>query len=54
MQGWQYGTVRSEFACYVPRTLNRTVPAYRTLVQFLKHTVPELLQKKRIVPAYRT
>ena len=51
-QGWQYGTVRSEFAYYVPRTLNRTVPAYRTSVQFLKRTVP--FQKRRTVPAYRT
>ena len=42
-QGWHYGTVRSEFAYYVPRTLNRTVltsrtrtitkKAYRTSVQ---------------------
>ena len=24
-QGWQYGTVRLEFAYYVSRTLNRTV-----------------------------
>ena len=39
-QGWHYGTVRSEFAYYVPRTLNHTVPAYRTSVQFLKRTVP--------------
>ena len=29
-------TVRAEFAYYVSRTFNRTVPAYRTLVQFLK------------------
>ena len=57
-QGWQYGTVRSEFAYYVPRTLNRTVPAYRTSVQFLKRTVPTHLpvpfQKRRTLPAYRT
>ena len=58
-QGWQYGTVRSEFAYYVPRTLNRTVPAYRTSVQLLKRTVPRRqppvpLQKRRTVPAYRT
>ena len=39
-QGWQYCTVRSEFAYCVPRILNCTVPAYRTLVQFLKRTVP--------------
>ena len=32
--------VRSEFAYYVPRTLNRTVPAYRTSFPFLKRTVP--------------
>ena len=45
-QGWQYGTVR---IC-VQRTLSRTVPAYRTSVQFLKRTVPVPLQKKRTVP----
>ena len=39
-QGLQYGTVRSEFAYYVPRSFNRTVPAYRTSAQFLKRTVP--------------
>ena len=39
-QGWQYGTVRSEFAYYEPRTFNCSVPAYRTSVQFLKRTVP--------------
>ena len=33
-------TVRSKFSYYVPRTLNRTVPVYRTSVQFLKRTVP--------------
>ena len=53
-QGSQYGTVRSEFAYYVPRTLNRTVPAYRTSVQCLKRTVPVPLQKRRTVPAHRT
>ena len=47
-------TVRSEFAYYVPRILNRTV---RTPVQFLKHTVPRYtvpvpLQKRCTVPAY--
>ena len=47
--------VRLEFAYYVPRTLNRTVPAYRTSVQFLKRTVPTVrtvpvpLQKRRTV-----
>ena len=49
-QGWQCGTVRSEFAYYVPRTLNRTVPAYRTSIQLLKRipyqrTAPVPLQK---------
>ena len=39
-QGWQYGTVRLEFAYYVPTTLNCTVPTYRTSVQFLKRTAP--------------
>ena len=53
-QGWQYGTVRSEFAYYVPLTLNRTVPAYRTSVQFLKRTVPTY--RTRTIPkkAYLT
>ena len=32
-------TARLDFAYFVPRTLNRTVPAYRTSVQFLKRTV---------------
>ena len=27
LECWQYDTVRSEFAYYVPRTLNRLVPA---------------------------
>ena len=57
-QGLQYGTVRSEFAYYVPRSFNRTVPAYRTSAQFLKRTVPtyrtRTITKKRTVPAYRT
>ena len=40
-QGWQYGTCRIRIiAYYVPRILNRTVPAYRTSVQFLKRIVP--------------
>ena len=50
--------VRTKFAYYVPRIFNRTVPAYRTSVQFLKRTVqrtvPVPLQKRRTVPAYRT
>ena len=58
-QGWQYHTVRSEFAHYVPRTLNRTAPAYRNLVQFLKCTVPTyrtrtITKKRRTVPEHRT
>ena len=28
MQGWQYGTVCSEFAYYVSRTVNRSVPYF--------------------------
>ena len=51
-QEWQYGTLRSKFAYYVPRTLNRTVPAYRNSVQFFKRTVPLPLQTRRTVPAY--
>ena len=42
-------TVRSEFAYYVPRTFNRTAPAFRASVQFLKRTVPVPLQKRRTV-----
>ena len=53
-QGWQYGTVRSEFAYYVPRTLNRTVPAYRTSVQVLKRTVPTYRIGTITKKAYRT
>ena len=53
-QGWPYGTVRSEFACYVPSTLNRTAPAYRTLVQFLKRTVPTYRTRTITKNAYRT
>ena len=44
--------VRSEFGYYVPRTLNCTVPAYRTSIQFLKRTVPtyrtrSIIKKKK-------
>ena len=53
-QGWQYGTVRSEFAYYVPRTLNRTVPAYRISVQFWKRTVPTYRTRTITKNAYRT
>ena len=53
-QGWQYGTVRSEFAYYVPRTLNRTIPAYRTSVQFLKRTVPTYRTRTILKKTYRT
>ena len=47
-------TVRSEFAYYIPRTLNRTVPAYRTSIQFLKRAVTTY--RTRTIPkkAYRT
>ena len=54
MQGWQYGTVRLEFAYYVSSTLNRTVPAYRTLVQLLKRTVPTYHTSTITKKAYRT
>ena len=53
-QEWQYGTVRSEFAYYVPRTLNRTVPAYRTSIQFLKRTVPTYRTRNITKKAYCT
>ena len=53
-QGWHYGTVRSEFAYYVPRTFNRTVPAYRTSVQFLKRTIPTYRTRTITKKAYRT
>ena len=48
----RYGT--SEFAYYVPRTLSRTVPAYRTSVQFLKRTVPTYRTRTITKKAYRT
>ena len=53
-QGWQYGTVRSEFAYYVPCTMNRTVPAYRTSVQVLKRTIPTYRTRTNTKKAYRT
>ena len=43
-----------KFAYYVPRTLNRTVPAYRTSVQFLKRTVPTYRTRTVTKKAYRT
>ena len=46
--------VRSEFAYYVLRTFNRTVPAYRTSVQFLKRTVPTNRTHTITNEAYRT
>ena len=51
---WQYRTVHSEFAYYVPRILNRTVPAYRTSVQRLKRTVPTYRTCTITKEAYRT
>ena len=53
-QEWQYGTVRSEFAYYVPHTLNRTVLAYRPSVQFLKRTVRTYRNRTITKKAYRT
>ena len=47
-------TVRPEFAYYVPRTFNRTVPAYRTSVQFLKRTVPTYRTRTITKKAYRS
>ena len=47
-------TVRSELAYYVSRTLNRTIPAYRTLVQFLMHTVPTHRTRTFTKKAYGT
>ena len=52
-QGWQYSTIRSEFAYDVPRTFNRTVPAYRTSVQFLKRTIPTYPTRTITKKAYR-
>ena len=51
--------VQNLHTMYVPRTLNRTVPAYRRSVKFLKRTVPLYrtripLQKRHTIPAYRT
>ena len=59
-QGWQYGTVRAEFAYYVPRTLNRTVLTSRTRTitkKAYRTSVPYFLAKieaYRTVPTYRT
>ena len=48
-------TLGSEFAYYVLRTLNRTVPAYRTSsVQFLKRNVPYPYHYKKGVLYQRT
>ena len=47
-------TVRSEFAYYLPRTLNSTVPAYHTSVQFLKRIVPTYRTRTITKKAYRT
>ena len=49
-----YGTVRSEFAYFVPRTMNRTVPAYRPSVQVLKRIVPTNRTRTNTKKAYRT
>ena len=51
---WQYKTVRSEFAYYVPRSLNRTVPAYLISVQCLKRTAPMCHTCTIAKKAYRT
>ena len=50
----RYGMVRSEFAYYVPHIFNRTVPAYRTSAQFLKHTVPTYRTSTITKKMYRT
>ena len=49
-QGWQYGT----FRICVLRTLNRTVPEYRTSFQFLKRTVPTYRTRTITKKAYST
>ena len=46
--------VRSELAYYVPRSLNRIVPAYHTSVQFLKRTVPAYRTRTITKKAYRS
>ena len=46
--------VCSEFAYYVPRTLNGTVLRYHTSVQFLKRTVPTYHTRTTTKKAYRT
>ena len=53
-QRWQYGTVRSEFAYYVPHILNRTVPTYHTSVQVLKRSVPAYRNRTSRKKMYRT
>ena len=50
----RYGMVRLELAYYVLRNLNRTVPAYRTSVQFLKRTEPTYRTRTITKKAYRT
>ena len=45
--------VRSKVACYVPSPFNRTVPAYRTSVQFLKRTAPTYRTRTITRKAYR-
>ena len=47
-------TVRLEFTYYVPRTLNRTVPAYCVSVQFLKRILPTYHTRTITKKAYRT
>ena len=46
-------TVRSEFAYYVPRSLNPTVPEYRTSVQLLKRSVRTYRIRTITKKAYR-
>ena len=50
-QGWQYGTVRSEFAYYVPRTLNRTsVSHFSSIFEAYRTDVPYQYHHKKGVP----
>ena len=54
-QGWHYGTVRSEFAYYVPRTLNRTnVPYLSSIFEPYRIEVLYSYHYKKNVPHQRT
>ena len=52
-QGWQYGTVCSEFAYYVPHTLNRTsVPYFSSIFEAYRTNVPYPHHYEKGVPYF--